>query len=134
MRHKLLLLCVAGAFLTAAAKDIMKVRVISDADRRPVAFTSLAVEYPDTIMTHLTDRKGKLKFTPRSFPLTVTAHAEGMLDATYGLMSMPDGTVTIEIAPNPAATRPPRKRRVDWSSDRPPRLSSTYVVRTPAGK
>ena len=131
MRLSLLLLCVAAAFSMAVAKDVMKVRVVSDADRRPVAYADLTVEYPDTVISHRADRKGKLSFSPRTFPLTMTARGAGMLDATYGIMSMPDGTVTLEVAPDPAVPRGAARRRVDWSSDRPRRLSSTYVVRTP---
>ena len=130
MRNSLLLLCLLVAALTAAAKGNLKVKCINESDNRPVAFVNLTVEYPDGIVNYQTDRKGKVSFTPSSYPLTVAARAEGMYEAVVGLMSAPSGTLTIELAPDPTKPVTASRRRVDWSTDRPRRLSSTYIVRT----
>ena len=132
MRQSLLLLFIFAAILSAAAKDNLKVRCVSEGDNRPVAFAVLTVEYPDTIVTYHADRKGKASFSPSSYPLTVTARAEGMFDSTVGLMSRPGKALVVQLAPDPSRPRPSVSRRVDWSTDRPRRLGSTYIVRTPA--
>lgn len=132
MKKSLLLLCLLAVMSSAAASDVLKVKVISADRHRSVGFATLKVEYPDTIVDLRTDRKGKLKFSPSSFPLTVTVSAPGMTDATFGLMSMPEKGMTLELYPDPSAPAPVMKRRVDWSSAWPRRLSSTYIVRTPA--
>lgn len=116
---------------SASASDVLKVKVVTADRHRPVSFASLKVEYPDDIVDLQADRKGKLKFSPSSFPLTVTVSAPGMTDAVFGLISMPDKGLTLELSPDPSAPAPLVKRRVDWSSDRPRRLRSVYIVRTP---
>ena len=115
-------------------KGALKLRVVNESDRRPVAFASLSVEYPDTIICYEVDRKGRLSFMPASFPLTVTARASGMLDSTIGLMSMPDEKVVIGIAPDPDAVPEAPRRRPDWSTAMQRRLRSTYTVRSSSGK
>ncbi len=113
------------------AKDNLKVKVVSADNRTPIAFVDLSVEYADTIINYKGNRKGKLSFTPSSFPLTVTAHATGMESATFGLMSMPSKTMTIELEPDPSTRTADPKRRVHWSTATPRRLRSSYIVRTP---
>ena len=134
MRKSLLLFVVLGVFCSAAAKDNLKVKVVGSNDLRPVEYVDITVEYPDTVVSMKTDRKGRLSFTPSSFPLTVTARAYGMLDGIFGLMSMPSEPLRIEMDPDPAVSRPAGKRRVDWSTATPRRLSSTYVVLTSNSK
>ena len=112
------------------SEDILRIRVVNDADRRPVPFASLTVEYPDTIVRYETDRKGRLAFSPACFPITVTAGAPGMLDSTVGMISMPEGKVVVEVAPDPAALGFRPRRKPDWSSDRPPRFPSVFIVRS----
>lgn len=107
----------------------VKIRAIDSSSRRPVASASVAVEYPDTIVVYETDRKGRLTFNPRFFPVTVTVRANGMYDSTVGLVSMPDGKVTVEVDPDPTAPRPASSRRPDWSTAMQRRLRSVYVVR-----
>ncbi|MDE6785619.1 MAG: hypothetical protein K2J46_01085 [Muribaculaceae bacterium] len=129
MRQSLLLIILLTA-LFSAAKDNIKVKVINGGNRSPIAFAKLAVEYPDTIVNFEADRKGRLSFTPSLFPLTITARSEGMYDATYGFMSMPKKTLKIVMDPDPTVNIAVDKRRVDWSSERPKRFPSTYIVRT----
>ncbi|MDE6480865.1 MAG: hypothetical protein K2L45_11430 [Muribaculaceae bacterium] len=105
-------------------------KVVREGDSKGVGYARLAVEYPDTIINYEADRKGRFSFEPSSFPLTITARAEGMTDATYGFMSMPPKTVKLEIEYDPTVSRVSPRRRVDWSSDWPRRLRSTYIVRT----
>ena len=133
MRKSLLLIALLTA-LVSFAKDNIKVKVISASNHAPIAFAKLAVEYPDTIVNFEADRKGRLSFTPSLFPLTITASSEGMYDATYGFMSMPSKTLKIEMDPDPSVSKAAVKSRVVWSSDRPKRFRSTYIVRTPLAK
>ena len=132
--RKSLLLIILLTSLVSAAKDNIKVKVVSAANRIPIAYAKLAVEYPDTIVNFEADRKGRLSFTPSLFPLTITARSEGMYDATYGFMSMPSKTLKIAMDPDPSMTKAVEKCRADWSSDRPKRFRSTYIVRTPLAK
>ncbi len=116
------------------AKDNIKVKVISEDTRKPVSYADIQVEYADTIINYKSDRKGKLSFTPSSFPLTVTAHAEGMERVTFAYMAMPSKSLKIEMTPDPSAPRVRPKLRVDWSTATPRRLRSTFVVRHNAKK
>ena len=134
MRKSLLLFCLLCAFCSAGAKDNLKIKVVGTNDLRPVECVDITVEYPDTVVSMKSDRKGRLSFRPLSFPLTLTARAYGMLDGVFGLMSMPSETLRIEMDPDPAVSRPVVKRRVDWSTATPRRLSSTYVVRSSSVK
>lgn len=75
---------------------------IEEQTQDPVPFVSISVEYADTIVTAQTDEKGLLDFTPLSFPLTLTANSEGMLETTYGIMEQPDEPLTILMTREPA--------------------------------
>ncbi len=131
MKTSLLLACFLGLCLSAQADDFVKGRVRSEADKKPVAMASLTVEYPDTIVSYEADRKGRFKFRPLSFPFTVAVKGEGMAQAMFGLMSMPDKGLLFELAPDPNAPASPiRRRKPDWASNMPRRLSSTYIVRS----
>ncbi len=131
MRNSLLLACILAATFSATAKDNLKGKVVCEADGRPVANAILSVEYPDTIVSYEADRKGRFKFEPSSYPLTIAARGEGMTESVIGLMSKPDSKLVIELAPDPsAATKPASKRKPDWSTAMRRRLSSTYIVRS----
>lgn len=132
MKQLLLLFIILAALVPASAKDILNVKVVSSGSSRPVPSVSLTVEYPDTVVVYQADRKGRLKIEPYSFPLTMTARAEGMAEATFGFMSMPEKAVVIELDEDSSAPKTLPKRRPDWSPLRPHRLSSTFVVRTPS--
>lgn len=135
MRNSLLLMCIIAA-LSASAKDTLKGKVISESDSRPVAFAALVVEYPDTIVSYESDRKGRFKFAPLSYPLTITAKGKGMVESVIGLMSRPDSKLVIELAPDSSGT--PNHvpvRKPDWSTAMTRRLTSKYIVRSgPSGK
>ena len=75
---------------------------IEEQTQDPVPFVSISVEYADTIVTAKTDEKGLLDFTPLSFPLTVTANSEGMMETSYGIMEQPDEPLTILMTREPA--------------------------------
>lgn len=113
---------------SSSAKKISG-KVVSEDDAKGVGYASLAVEYPDTILNYEADRKGRFSFEPSSFPLTITARAEGMIESAYGFMSMPTKAIKVEMSPDPSLPRGLAKRRVDWSSAWPRRLRSTYTVR-----
>ncbi len=131
MRYSLLLICILAATFTATAKDTLKGQVVSEADHRPVPNATLSVEYPDTILIYAADRKGRFKFDPSSFPLTIAAKGEGMTESVIGLMSKPDSKIVIKLAPDPSAvSHQPPKRKPDWSTAMPRRLTSTYTVRS----
>lgn len=75
---------------------------IEEKSQSPVPFASISMEYADTIVCSTTDEMGLLDFTPRSFPLTLTANCEGMQEATYGIMEQPEGPLTILMTREPA--------------------------------
>ena len=134
MRKSLLLLSLLGAFIHASAEDKIKVKVVSSDTNSPIALADISVEYPDTIVNYKSNKRGKLSFIPASFPLTITAQAEGMESVTFGYFSMPSKMLKIEMPADPSAIRVEGSRRVDWASNTPPRLRSTYIVRHPAKK
>ena len=129
MRNVFLALAFVLLCASSSAKKISG-KVVREGDSKGVGYARVAVEYPDTIINYEADRKGRFSFEPSSFPLTITARAEGMSDATYGFMSMPPKTVKVEMEFDPSVPRVLPKRRVDWSSDWPRRLRSTYIERT----
>ncbi len=121
MRHNLLILIAMTAVSGASAQDpefdffipepqVIQLCAIEEATQNPIPFVSISVEYADTIMTSSTDEKGLLDFTPLSFPLTLTANCEGMLEVTYGIMEQPDEPLTILM------TREPAKEEKDLSA------------------
>ncbi len=131
MRNSLLLTCLIAAAFSATAKDTLKGKVVCEADHRPVAYATLTVEYPDTLISYEADSKGRFKFDPSSYPLTIAARGEGMMESVIGLMSKPDSKLVIELAPDPSAvSKPASKRKPDWSTAMPRRLTSTYIVRS----
>ncbi|MDE6561206.1 MAG: hypothetical protein K2K75_07490 [Muribaculaceae bacterium] len=134
MRNSLLLACLLAASFSVAAKDI-KGRIVSEVDRKPVAYASISVEYPDTIVRYDADRKGRFRFEPMSFPFTVTIKGEGMSEAVYGLMSMPDKGLVLEVTPDPAAAiSAAPARKPDWSTAMTRRLTSKFIVRSSSPK
>ena len=120
---------------TMAAKDLVKGRIVNEVDGSPVAYASITVEYPDTIVNYEADRKGRFRFEPMSFPFTVAAKGNGMSEAVYGVMSMPSKGLVLEVAPDPAArvTSAPA-RKPDWSTAMTRRLSSKFIVRSSSAK
>ncbi len=131
MKNSLLLACLAAVCISAEAEDFVKGRVVSDFNKKPVANAMLTVEYPDTIMTYEADRKGRFKFDPLSYPFTIAVKGEGMAEAVYGLMSKPDKPLLLEVTPDPASVASQKQpRKPDWASNKPPRLSSKFIVRS----
>ncbi|MDE5871854.1 MAG: hypothetical protein K2H22_07925 [Muribaculaceae bacterium] len=118
MRKNLLILTMAAVAFGAGAQDpepepdidfdfvlpsnpAIKLCAIEESTENPVPFASISVEYADTIITQSTDEMGVLDFTPRSFPLTLTAKCEGMQDVTYGLYEHPEEPLTILMTRTP---------------------------------
>ncbi|MDE6547912.1 MAG: carboxypeptidase-like regulatory domain-containing protein [Muribaculaceae bacterium] len=131
MRNSLLLACLLAACFSVAAKDTIKGRIVNEVDRKPVAYASITVEYPDTIVRYEADRKGRFRFEPMSFPFTVAAKGEGMSEAVYGLMSMPSKGLVLQLAPDPsAAVSSAPARKPDWSTAMTRRLTSKFIVRS----
>ena len=62
MRKSLLLFFLLGVFCSAAAKGNLKIKVVGSNDSRPMEYVDITVEYPDTIVSMKTDRKGRLSF------------------------------------------------------------------------
>ncbi len=111
--------------------DRLQGPVDDEVSHRPVANAILSVEYPDTIVSYEADSKGRFKFEPLSYPLTIAARGEGMVESVIGLMSKPDSKLVIELAPDPTAvSHQSHKRKPDWSTAMPRRLTSTYTVRS----
>ena len=131
MKRLLVILIVMAAGLVSNAER-MKGKVVRNTDRKPVGHAILQVEYVDTIISYEADRKGRFSIEPLSFPITVTVRGSGMLDATLGLMSMPDSGLTVELTPDGNGGKASARRKPDWTSASKRRLSSTYIVRTPA--
>lgn len=120
MRKNLLILAIVAVAFGAGAQEpepeldfdfilpsipVIQICAIEENTENPVPFASISVEYADTIITQSTDEKGLLDFTPRSFPLTLTAKCEGMQDVTYGLYEHPEEPLTILMAREPAEDR-----------------------------
>lgn len=112
MRH-IFLLILAIAVTGAKAQDtvveylvpelpVVQLCAVEEGSEVPVPFASITVEYVDSIVKSTTDEMGLLDFTPLSFPLTVTAAGEGMIDSTYALMSHPEEPLVILMAREPA--------------------------------
>ncbi|MDE5882877.1 MAG: hypothetical protein K2H60_14240 [Muribaculaceae bacterium] len=115
MRHNLLILAIVAATSGARAQDVgaefdfvmpepavIQICAVDESTQDPVPFVSISVEYADTIVNAATDEKGLLDFTPLSFPLTLTATSEGMLEASYGIFEQPDEPLTILMTREPA--------------------------------
>ena len=113
MRQNLLILMAVAAASGAGAQDpefefvlpappVIQICAVEETTQDPVPFASISVEYADTIVTSTTDDKGTLDFTPLSFPLTLTANCEGMLETTYGIMEQPDEPLLILMTREPA--------------------------------
>lgn len=113
MRTNLLILAIAAAAFGAGAQEpefefampelpVIQLCAVEEGSQEPVPFASISVEYVDTIVSSKTDGMGLLDFTPRSFPLTVTARGEGMQATTYGIMEQPEGPLTILLTREPA--------------------------------
>lgn len=116
MRHILLISAILALATSAAAQDpefdfvvpelpVIQVCAVEEETENPVPFVSISVEYADTIITQSTDEKGLLDFTPRSFPLTLTASSEGMMETSYGLFEHPEEPLTIFMTREPADDR-----------------------------
>ena len=118
MRHDLFIWTIMAAAFGAGAQEpefeyaqpelpVIQLCAVEEASQLPIPFASISVEYADTIVYSKTDETGLLDFTPRSFPFTLTASGEGMLESTYGIMEQPEGPLTILMAPkdpHPAQT------------------------------
>ncbi|MDE6548255.1 MAG: hypothetical protein K2L22_04580 [Muribaculaceae bacterium] len=115
MRHNLLILAIMAAASGAGAQDVgaefdfvmpepavIQICAVDESTQDPVPFVSISVEYADTIVNAATDEKGLLDFTPLSFPLTLTANSEGMMEASYGIFEQPDEPLTILMTREPA--------------------------------
>ncbi len=113
MRKNLLILAIGAAAFGAGAQEpefefampelpVIQLCAVEEGSQDPVPFASISVEYADTIVASTTDRMGLLDFTPRSFPLTLTASSEGMQQATYGIMEQPEGPLMILMTREPA--------------------------------
>lgn len=126
MKKLLTFVILLAACMGLHAKQ-MKGKVVCDVDHRPVPNATLQVEYVDTIISYEADRKGRFCFVPLSFPVTITTRGAGMLDATIGLMGMPDSKLTFELAPDPAVVP---TRVIGSSSAISRRLSSNFIVRS----
>ena len=110
MRHDFFIWAITAAAFGAGAQEpefeyalpelpVIQLCAVEEASQLPIPFASISVEYADTIVYSKTDETGLLDFTPRSFPFTLTASGEGMLDSTYGIMEQPEGPLTILMAP-----------------------------------
>ena len=113
MRTDLLISALAAAAFGAEAQEPefefaipelpgIQLCAVEEGSQDPVPFASISVEYVDTIVSSKTDGMGLLDFTPRSFPLTVTASGDGMQASTYGIMEQPEGPLTILMTREPA--------------------------------
>lgn len=115
MRHNLLILTIVAATSGVGAQDVgaefdfvmpepavIQICAVDESTQDPVPFVSISVEYADTIVNAATDEKGLLDFTPLSFPLTLTATSEGMLETTYGIFEQPEEPLTILMTREPA--------------------------------
>ncbi len=115
MRHDLLILSVLAAASSARAQEVgaefdfvlpepavIQLCAVEEETQNPVPFVAIEVEYADTIVNVSTDEKGMLDFTPISFPLTLTANSEGMMETSYGIFEQPDGPLTILMTREPA--------------------------------
>lgn len=115
MRHNLLILTIVAAASGVGAQDVgaefdfvmpepavIQICAVDESTQYPVPFVSISVEYADTIVNAATDEKGLLDFTPLSFPLTLTATSEGMLETSYGIFEQPDEPLTILMTREPA--------------------------------
>ncbi len=129
MRVSLLLACLMAVGFSSLAKDPLKGKVVCEADKKPIAYARIVAEFPDTVVNYQADRKGRFCIDALSFPVTITAKADGVMDATIGLMSMPESKVVIELSPDPSYSKPVLSRRVDWSSAEAPHRGSTYILR-----
>lgn len=115
MRHNLLILTIMATAASAGAQEVeaefdfvvpelpvIQLCAVEENTQDPVPFASISVEYSDTIIASTTDSMGLLDFAPRSFPFTLTASGEGMLDSTYGVLEQPEGPLTILLTREPA--------------------------------
>ncbi|MDE7095892.1 MAG: hypothetical protein K2O47_00175 [Muribaculaceae bacterium] len=111
MRHILLTLTIAAIVSGATAQDadfeyataelpVIQLCAVEEKTQDPVPFATITIEYADTIIGNITDGMGLLDFTPRSFPLTLTAIREGMTETTYGITDPPEGPLTIVMIRN----------------------------------
>ena len=116
MRRVILISAMVAAASGAGAQDpefefampelpVIQVCAVEESTQNPVPFASISVEYVDTIVSSTTDEMGLLDFTPRSFPLTLTANGEGMMEVSYGIMEQPEGPLTIIMTREPAEER-----------------------------
>ena len=116
MRHNLLILLAMTSIAGAGAQEpefefdmptlaVIQVCAVEETTQDPVPYASISVEYADTIVNSITDENGLLDFTPLSFPLTLTANCEGMLETTYGIFEQPDEPLTILMTREPAEER-----------------------------
>ncbi len=85
-----------------AEPAVIQLCAVEEETQNPVPFVAIEVEYADTIVNVSTDEKGMLDFTPISFPLTLTANSEGMMETSYGIFEQPDGPLTILMTREPA--------------------------------
>lgn len=87
---------------SVAELPVIQLCAVEDSTQNPVPFVSITIEYADTIVNNVTDEMGLLDFTPLSFPMTLTAVGEGMLECCYALFSQPDEPLVILMTRDPA--------------------------------
>ena len=115
MRHNLLILTIVAAASCVGAQEagaefefvmpappVIQICAVEESTQDPVPYVSISMEYADTIVNVSTDEKGLLDFTPLSFPLTLTANCDGMMETTYGIFEQPDEPLTILMTREPA--------------------------------
>lgn len=115
MRQNLLILTIMATAFSAGAQEaepefefaipelpVIQLCAVEEMSQDPVPFASISVEYTDTIVGSTTDGMGLLDFTPRSFPFTLTASGEGMMECSYAIMEQPEGPLTILMTREPA--------------------------------
>ncbi len=119
MRHSLLILTIVAAAFGAGAQEaeadfefvvpelpVIQLCAVMENTQDPVPLAHISAEYVDTIVASTTDGMGLLDFTPRSFPFTLTASGEGMMESTYAIMEQPEGPLTILMTRQPAKEEP----------------------------
>lgn len=115
MRQTLFILSAMASAVAAQTQDVesdyeyivpelpvIQLCAVEKESQKPIPSATISLEYVDTIMISSTDSMGLLDFTPRSFPFTLTAKCQGMLEATYGIMEQPDGPLTILMTREPS--------------------------------
>lgn len=94
--RKIITLVALLSAICASSGNIL-VKVIEQDSNDAVPFASLTIEYPDTIISAVTDIEGRFSLTPLTLPFILKANGFGLKESLVELSALPDSVLTISL-------------------------------------